>query len=156
VKRLIRRDGIWLFTVHYWANVLSPLAGRSETLFLIKYDPRDLSQIYFRDATGTYWPIPYRDLRLPPISVWELRAARQRLREEGRRAVDEYALVDTVLAQRQIVDEARRQTSARRARERRPPPSGPDDAREVPRPSTEMNADPPLDPSEVQVEEWDD
>jgi putative transposase len=93
--------------------VLSPLAGRSETLFLIKYDPRDLSQVYFRDATGTYWPIPYRDLRLPPMSVWELRAARLRLREEGRRTVDEYGLVDTVLAQRQIVDEARRQTSAR-------------------------------------------
>jgi putative transposase len=135
--------------------VLSPLAGRSETLFLIKYDPRNLSQIYFRDATGTYWPIPYRDLRLPPISVWELRAARQRLREEGQRAVDEYGLVDTVLAQRQIVDEARRQTGARRARERRPPPASPNETDIVSVPTTEI-ADPPLDPSAVQVEEWDD
>ena len=154
VRRLIRRDGIRLFKIHYWANVLSPLAGRSHTPVLVKYDPRNLSHIYFRDATRTYWPVPYRDLRLPPISLWELRAARRLLRKEGQRAVDEDGLVDTVLAQRTIVDEARRQTSARRARERRPAPGPP------------READPPLaaapvtdftlDPSKVQVEEWDD
>ena len=27
--RLIRRDGIRMFNIHYWDNVLSPLAGRS-------------------------------------------------------------------------------------------------------------------------------
>jgi putative transposase len=27
--RLIRRDGIQMFNIHYWDNVLSPLAGRS-------------------------------------------------------------------------------------------------------------------------------
>jgi putative transposase len=27
-KRLIRRDGIQLFGIHYWDNILSPLAGR--------------------------------------------------------------------------------------------------------------------------------
>jgi putative transposase len=42
--RLIRRDGIQMFNIHYWDNVLSPLAGRSSKPVLIKYDPRNLSQ----------------------------------------------------------------------------------------------------------------
>ena len=29
-ERLIRRDGIRMFNLHYWDNVLSPLAGRSQ------------------------------------------------------------------------------------------------------------------------------
>src|SRR6202042_1641631 len=41
--RLIRRDGIQLFGIHYWDNVLSPFAGRSTDRNLIRYDPRDLS-----------------------------------------------------------------------------------------------------------------
>ena len=70
-RRLIRRDGIRLFNIHYWGNVLTPLAGRSEKPVVVKYDPRDLSRVYFRDDNGEYWEIPYRDLRLPPISLWE-------------------------------------------------------------------------------------
>jgi hypothetical protein len=34
-RRLIRRDGIRLFHIHYWANELSPLAGRTKELLLI-------------------------------------------------------------------------------------------------------------------------
>jgi putative transposase len=154
VQRLIRRDGIRLFKIHYWANVLSPLAGRSLTPVLVKYDPRNLSRIYFQDATRAYWPVPYRDLRLPPISLWELRAARRLLRKEGHRVVDENGLVETVLAQRAIVDEARRQTSARRARERRPVPVSPLEA-DVPLSDTAVTTL-PLDLSTVHVEEWDD
>jgi putative transposase len=40
-RRQIRRDGIRLFHLHYWHNVLSPRAGRSKTRELIKYDPRN-------------------------------------------------------------------------------------------------------------------
>ncbi len=45
-QRRIRRDGIQLFRIHYWDNVLGPLAGRSEKPFLVRYDPRDLSKGY--------------------------------------------------------------------------------------------------------------
>ena len=34
-RRLIRRDGIRLFNIHYWANVLSPLAGRTKELVYV-------------------------------------------------------------------------------------------------------------------------
>ena len=79
-RRKIRRDGIRLFNIHYWSNVLSPLAGRISTPALVKYDPRDLSTIHYQDEQGNYWPIPYRDLGAPPISLWEQRAAESALR----------------------------------------------------------------------------
>jgi putative transposase len=57
-RRQIRRDGIRLFHLHYWHNVLSPRAGRSKTREVIKYDPRNLSRVYWQDQQGNYWPIP--------------------------------------------------------------------------------------------------
>jgi hypothetical protein len=33
--------------------------------FAVKYDPRDLSRVYWRDEKGDYWSIPYRDHRRP-------------------------------------------------------------------------------------------
>jgi putative transposase len=117
--RLIRRDGIQMFNIHYWDNVLSPLAGRSSKPVLIKYDPRNLSRVFYRDKNGHYWPIPYRNLGAPPISLWEQREAMKRLRSEGRRLVDERLIFETALAQRKLVDSARKSTRKRRNKERR-------------------------------------
>jgi putative transposase len=128
-RRLIRRDGVELFHLHYWHDVLSPQAGRSEQRVLIKYDPRNLSRVYWRDEEGQYWKLPYRNLALPPISLWEHEAALKRLRAEGRRQVDERGLIEAVLQQRQLVEQARRETARRRlgwpARERPPDDASP-------------------------------
>jgi putative transposase len=105
-RRKIRRDGIRLFNIHYWSNVLSPLAGRLNAPVLIKFDPRDLSSIYYRDEGGQYWTIPYRDLGAPPISIWEHRAAESALRDRGRHSFNEKELFATVLQQREIVGAA--------------------------------------------------
>jgi len=105
-RRRIRRDGIRLFNIHYWHNVLSPLAGRISTPALVKYDPRDLSTIYYHDERGNYWPIPYRKLGAPPISLWEHRAAESALRAQGRHSFNEKDLFSAVLQQRDIVGAA--------------------------------------------------
>ena len=118
-RRQIRREGIRLFQLHYWHNVLSPRAGRSKTRELIKYDPRNLSRVYWQDQQGNYWPIPYRNLALPPISLWEHDEALRRLKAESQREVDENKLVAMVLQQRRLVEEARTKT-ARRRRGRQP------------------------------------
>ena len=117
--RLIRRDGIQMFNIHYWDNVLSPLAGRSSKPVLIKYDPRNLSRVFYRDKDGHYWPIPYRNLGAPPISLWEQREAMKRLRTEGRRLVDERLIFETALAQRKLVDSARKSTTRKRRNKER-------------------------------------
>ena len=59
---------------------------------IVRYDPRDLSRIYLLAPDGQYYDLTYRDLRHPPISLWEHRLALKRLREEGRLRVDEAAI----------------------------------------------------------------
>jgi putative transposase len=120
-RRLVRRDGIQLFRLHYWDNVLSPWAGRSRERMLVKYNPRNLSRIFLRDAHGIYWPIPYRRLEQPAISLWEHRAAMTRLQAAGHRAIDDTLIFKSVQEQRTLVDTARSTTTRqRRALARRP------------------------------------
>ena len=109
-RRKIRRDGIRLFNIHYWDNVLSPFAGRTRALVLVKYDPRDLSTIHYQDEQGNYWAIPYRDLGAPPISLWERRAAESVLRAQGKHSFNEADLFSTALQQRDIVGDASSKT----------------------------------------------
>ena len=83
VPRQVRRDGIRLYNIRYWDKVLSPWAGRLKQPLLVKYDPRNLSRVYVRDLEGRHWPIPYADLRQPPVALWELEGARKQLRQQG-------------------------------------------------------------------------
>lgn len=113
-ERLIRRDGIRMFHLHYWDNVLSPLAGRSQQRFIVKYDPRDLSRVYLRDQKGDYWTIPYRDLGAPPITLWEHRNALRKLSADGLKSVDEKLIFQTIAAQRELIAAARLRTRTAR------------------------------------------
>jgi putative transposase len=69
---------------------------------------------------GTYYDLAYRELRRPPISLWEHRLALKRLGEEGRALIDESAIFGAIEAMRAIADDAVRSSKrARRQRERR-------------------------------------
>lgn len=118
-RRRVRRDGVALHSIAYWADVLGTWIGHPEQM-IVRYDPRDLSRIYLLGPDGTYYDLSYRDLRRPPISLWEHRLALKRLREEGRLLVDEEAIFRTIEAMRAIADGAvRASKAARRQRERR-------------------------------------
>jgi putative transposase len=118
-RRLVRRDGVRLYSIAYWADALSTWIGEPKPM-IIRYDPRDLSRIYLLGPDGTYYDLAYRDLRRPPISLWEHRLALKRLREEGRALVDEAAIFEAIGRMRAIADDAvRKSKSARRQRERR-------------------------------------
>jgi putative transposase len=118
-RRLVRRDGVRLHSIAYWADVLSTWIGEPSPM-IVRYDPRDLSRIYLLGPDGAYYDLAYRDLRRPPISLWEHRLALKRLREEGRALVDEAAIFDVIDAMRAIADDAVRSSKrARRQRERR-------------------------------------
>lgn len=80
--RQLQRGGIQLFNIHYWSDVLPTLVKRDDS-FIVHYDPRDLSRIYVKAPDHSYVEVPYADIRRPPISVWELRAARRFLAQRG-------------------------------------------------------------------------
>jgi putative transposase len=120
VPRLVQRDGIHFHNIRYWHSVLSPWAGRLKEPLLVKYDPRNLSRLYVRDPNGKHWPIPYADLRNPPIALWELTEARKRLRQNAQADATESALFANVLQQRRLVKEAANRSQQRRRQERIP------------------------------------
>ena len=64
--------------------------------------------------------MPYRELSRPPVSLWEHRLARARLRQRRRGEVDEGALFAAIEEMRAIEEEARTSTrTTRRQRARR-------------------------------------
>jgi len=118
-RRLVRREGVSLHSIFYWSNALSVWVGRPQKM-IVRYDPRDLSRIYLLAPDVQYYDLSYRDLRRPPITLWEHELARKRLREEGRARVDEAAIFHAVERMRSIAEEAARESKlARRQRERR-------------------------------------
>lgn len=119
-ERKIRRDGVRLFDLRYWDDVLSPWAGRLRRWLRIKYDPRDLSKVFVEDPDGGHWPVRIADLSRPRITLAEHRQAQAVLRARGRSLVDERLIFETVEQQRALEAAAATATrSARRQTERR-------------------------------------
>lgn len=128
LKRTVQTYGIQIDEIEYWHDVLRPWINatdphdaKSKRRFLIRRDPRDISRIWFLDPElKTYFEIPYRDTSHPPISVWELRQIRRRLRDEGIKSVDENQIFEALTRLREIEERAVKDTkAARRARQRR-------------------------------------
>lgn len=124
--RTLRRDGIVLDHVTYFSDALRPLiqggTGKDASRrVLVRRDPRDLSRVFVRDPhDGGYLEVPYRDLSHAPITLFEHRLARRRLRARRRAAVDERAIFAAVEEMREIERTAAATTrSARRNRARR-------------------------------------
>ena len=116
-RRLVRRDGIQLFQIHYWDNALSPIAGRSKQPYLVRYDPRDLSRIFVKDlATGEYLSVPYRDLAKPPISLWEQQSAVRQMSRNKRLAITEDSIFSAIEEQRTLIESSKKATLKARRR----------------------------------------
>lgn len=118
-RRLVRREGVFLHSIGYWADVLRTWIGERERM-IVRYDPRDLSRVHLLAPDGRYYDLSYRDLRRPAISLWEHRLALTRLRDEGRAEINEDAIFTAIDAMRDIAERASAETkTARRQRERR-------------------------------------
>jgi putative transposase len=156
VERMVRRDGIHLFGLRYWDDVLSIWAGRQGRQLRVSYDPRDLSTVFVRGPDGQRYPVRFADLRHPPITLAEHRRAQTLLRERGRSVEDETLIFAAIEEQRALVDAATAKTrEARRFAERR------DRALSGVEPSPIEEIDPdPADPIDIldlptfDVEEW--
>jgi putative transposase len=122
--RALRKDGIHLFNIRYWAERL-PLLARPGDDLVVRYDPRNLGRVYVLGRDGDYHDIVYADVRHPPISLWEQRFARATLRSQQRR-VDESGIFKILDQQRAIVAEAARATRTARQRQPTLPSNGPE------------------------------
>lgn len=123
LRRSLRRDGVVIDHIHYFSDALKPWIERSDTpqRVLIRRDPRNLSRIHILDPDdGGYLEVPYREVSRPPVSLWEHRLARARLRQQRRGELDENALFAAIEEMRGIEAQARTTTrSTRRNQARR-------------------------------------
>lgn len=125
----VQRYGIVWDTVTYYDPVLDPwiLARdpadpKRRRKFVVRRDPRDISFVWFLNPdTDTYFRIPYRRIEHPSINLWELRAVRAHLREQGREEVDEDVLFETYDELQRIRKSAsdRTQTARKEAQKKR-------------------------------------
>lgn len=118
--RKVRRDGIHLFQIRYWSDALAGHIGRGDGRVVVRYDPRDLSVIWVELDGGRYVEARYRNLEIPPVSLWEYREAMRKARALGKSESNELVLAELIRQQRQIEAESRGLTKAeRRSRERK-------------------------------------
>jgi putative transposase len=119
-RRRLLKDGIHLEKIRYWSDALSRDVGRGAEV-KIKYDPRDLTRIFVRQPDGHFVEARYRNLAYPPVSWWEWKHAKKRLREQGKRELNEETIFASIAQQRQIEDSAAHASAtARRYVTRRP------------------------------------
>lgn len=127
-ERTIQPYGVRKDHIDYYDPVLDPYigsveeGGRKKRQFLFRYDPRDVSGLYFLDpADNRYIWIAYRDVSHPPISEWELRRALATLKDEGVKDIDEEKLFAATERLRARIADARSATKAARRAEARMP-----------------------------------
>ncbi|CAM2306612.1 TniA transposase [Ralstonia mannitolilytica] len=127
-ERAIRGDGVVNDNIHYFHDVLRPWIGERDPdnpkrgkKFRFRYDPRDMSVLYFFDTDlKRYQAIPYRDSSLPPASIWEIRAANNAAKAAGMKEYSERDLFALIARQRELEEAAAEKSkAARRAEQQR-------------------------------------
>jgi putative transposase len=122
VERTVQRDGIEWDKIQYFGKALSSWIeakkdGRMQK-FIVRRDPRDISHVWFLDPDlNQYLPIPCAAER-PSISLWEFRAIRDQLKQEGIKDPTE----EEIFARRQmseIKEESKKATRKTRRLEQR-------------------------------------
>jgi putative transposase len=152
--RTLQRTGVQLENIRYWSDSLPAIARFKDTVS-VRYDPRNMSRIYVRGSQSpTYIDVPYADIRYPPVSLFEIRAARALLRAQGRQRIAQYQIFQAIEAQRKLVDDARTKTrEVRRSMARRPPVGAAPASESSPAGEGSINWD--QDPATFPVETWE-
>ncbi len=122
-RRSVQDYGIQIERTRYHAPILRALLrnGKPHHLYVVRYDPRDMRQVYlYTEEDGEYHLIPREKSHLPPVALWEVKAAIQRLKSAGQDLQDENAVYRTILNMRQMDQDAiKKSKRARRNVEQR-------------------------------------
>jgi putative transposase len=126
-ERTVQEYGIVIDHIFYfsdvlrrWVNATVPGKSKLKQKFIVRRDPRNISHVWFFDPElETYFEIPYRNNTRPSISVWELRAAKKHLLEQGRSEMDEDLIFEAYEKMNTIKTEAERLTKKHRKKVQR-------------------------------------
>lgn len=121
-ERGVNRQGVSIDNVWYYDPAIAPYIDSKPDQhslpngkFVFRRDPRKISPIYFWDnRLGKHVPIHYANRTRPVISLWELKAAQKRLKDEGIANVDEDKLMKAHLRRQEMIEAADAATRARK------------------------------------------
>ena len=134
ISRTLRLDGSMFEHLSYWHPIFSQWLARRERLTL-HFDPRNLSKLYVPHEDD-YLEVPFADLRMPAVSLWEVQAATRHLRQAGQKSINPALLIEAIDKQREIVRAARAKTRKMRRKQQaahRPATGGIDSLNDAPR-----------------------
>lgn len=109
-QRSIQRDGLTLFHIRYWHPVFVIWREQGRRV-RVRYHPEDLSRVFVSADGRNYVEARYADVRRPRITLWEQRAALRVLRGNHDRRVSEEMVFRAIGQQRELIRQARRQTT---------------------------------------------
>lgn len=120
--RTVQEYGILFDELHYyheslqrWINSIDPADIKRKRKFICRYDPRNLSKLYFYEPdTESYIEVPFKDLTRPPISIWELRAIKKKLKEDGYTEINEDLIFNALKKMNAIVESEKNKTKSAR------------------------------------------
>ena len=127
-KRTIQTKGAQVDNIFYYGDVMQRWIGarqpgelRKKRKFIFRGDPRNISYKLFYDPDlKRHFRVPYRDLKHPAMSLWELRAVQGYLREQGKNDADEDMIFAAFEKMRHIEETSKALTrKARLNKERR-------------------------------------
>lgn len=127
-RRTVQTFGVTIDGITYYADVLrqwinagDPDNPSKKREFIFRRDPRDISTVWFFDPDlKQYFKVPFADQSLPSISIWEYQQAREMLKREGAKSVNEHQILHAITELRNRVEESKEKTKkARRMSQRR-------------------------------------
>ena len=125
--RTVQTFGVTVDGLTYYAEALRPWINAKDkstgnkSKLVFRRDPRDISTLWFFDPDlKQYYKIPFADQSLPSMSVWEFIQAKERLKKQGFKNVNEHEILRAITELRDQVEQAKQKSrKARRQAQRR-------------------------------------
>lgn len=115
-------DYIWYYddVLSRWVNTTDPNNKKKSRKFIIRRDPRDISYIWFFDPDlEEYFKVPYRNMTSPPMTLWEYKATRKWMVDQGIKHVDERQIFESYDRRKALIrEEVKKTKKARRELQR--------------------------------------
>ncbi len=102
-NRTIQKNGVNIEGLNYydnvlrvWINEINPETKKKQ-IFIFRRDSRDISYIwFFEPKLQTYFRLPLANQAIPPMNLWEFRAAKERIKEKGISAISDNELISAL------------------------------------------------------------
>ncbi len=125
--RTVQTFGVTVDGLTYYAEALRPWINAKDkstgdkSKLVFRRDPRDISTLWFFDPDlKQYYKVPFADQSLPSMSVWEFIQAKERLKKQGFKNVNEHEILRAITELRDQVEQAKQKSrKARRQAQRR-------------------------------------